>query len=190
MDVVKQNITDLGGSVNIWSEKGTGSTFTIKLPLTLAILDGQIVKVGDQTFIIPLHSISETLMFDKEQTNSVAGKSELYQYRDTYIPVIRLYELFNIKSNTAAEVDPLNITSKRQTDLLIVFDTGEKHAGILVDDVVGQQQVVIKSLEQNYNNVPGVTGATILGDGSVALILDVLTLSTLATTPTTVLNTA
>ena len=190
MDVVKQNITDLGGSVNIWSEKGTGSTFTIKLPLTLAILDGQIVKVGDQTFIIPLHSISETLMFDKEQTNSVAGKSELYQYRDTYIPVIRLYELFNIKSNTAAEVDPLNITSKRQTDLLIVFDTGEKHAGILVDDVVGQQQVVIKSLEQNYNNVPGVTGATILGDGSVALILDVLTLSTLATTPTTLLNTA
>lgn len=190
MDVVKQNITDLGGSVNIWSEKGTGSTFTIKLPLTLAILDGQIVKVGDQTFIIPLHSISETLMFDKEQSNSVAGKSELYQYRDTYIPVIRLYELFNIKSKTAADVDPLTITSKRQADLLVVFDTGEKHAGILVDDVVGQQQVVIKSLEQNYNNVPGVTGATILGDGSVALILDVLTLSTLTTTPTTLSNTA
>ena len=190
MDVVKQNITDLGGSVEIWSEKGTGSIFTIKLPLTLAILDGQIVKVGDQTFIIPLHSISETLMFDTEQTNTVVGKTELYQYRDTYIPVIRLYELFNIKSKAKPDVVPETITGKRQTDLLVVFDTGEKHAGILVDDVIGQQQVVIKSLEQNYNNVPGVTGATILGDGSVALILDVLTLYTQGNTSTAISNTA
>ncbi|GMR01594.1 MAG: chemotaxis protein CheA [Gammaproteobacteria bacterium] len=178
MDVVKQNITDLGGSVEIWSRKGVGSTFTIKLPLTLAILDGQIVKVGDQTFIIPLHSISETLIFDDEQTNVIAGKTELYRYRDKYIPVIRLHELFNLKSEAEAEIDTEITKDTRQTDLLVVFDTGEKHAGILVDDVIGQQQVVIKSLEKNYNNVPGVTGATILGDGSVALVLDVLTLST------------
>ena len=189
MDVVKQNITDLGGSVEIRSEKGIGSTFTIKLPLTLAILDGQIVKVGDQTFIIPLHSISETLMFDKEQTNTIAGKNELYQYRDKYIPVIRLYDLFDIKTSTEADKDTIVNIGKRQTDLLVVFDAGDRHAGILVDDVIGQQQVVIKSLEKNYDNVPGVTGATILGDGSVALILDVLTLSTQQHTPTASLNT-
>jgi len=187
MDVVKQNITDLGGNVEILSEKGVGTTFTIKLPLTLAILDGQIVRVGDQTFIIPLHSISETLMFDNELTNTIAGKSELYQYRDKYIPIIRLDELFNIKSKP--EIDTDIKTNTRQTDLLVVFDTGEKHAGILVDDVIGQQQVVIKSLEKNYNHVPGVTGATILGDGSVALILDVLTISTAQHVPTTLIDT-
>ncbi|MBT8119008.1 MAG: chemotaxis protein CheA [Gammaproteobacteria bacterium] len=189
MDVVRQNITDLGGSVEISSEKGIGSTFTIKLPLTLAILDGQIVKVGDQTFIIPLHSIAETLMFDKEQTNTIAEKKELYQYRDKYIPVIRLYESFDIKASTSSDTDKLISSTKRQKDLLVVFETGDRHAGILVDDVIGQQQVVIKSLEKNYDNVPGVTGATILGDGSVALILDVTTLSTQQYEPAVSLNT-
>ena len=194
MDVVKQNITDLGGSVEIWSKKGIGSTFTIKLPLTLAILDGQIVTVSDQTFIIPLHSISETLVFDDEQTNTIAGKTELYQYRDKYIPIIKLHELFNIKhkADQETEVEDIKTVNKnnRQSSLLVVFDTGDNLAGILVDDVVGQQQVVIKSLEKNYNNVPGVTGATILGDGSVALILDLLTLSTEQNKPTALLNTA
>ena len=198
MDVVKQNITDLGGSVEIWSKKGIGSTFTIKLPLTLAILDGQIVTVGDQTFIIPLHSISETLVFDEAQKNTVAEKSELYQYRDKYIPIIRLYELFNIeyKKDSDAELneheDSEIATTKnnRQSKLLVVFDDGEKLAGILVDDVIGQQQVVIKSLEKNYNNVPGITGATILGDGSVALILDLLNLSRQHNIPTASVSTA
>lgn len=199
MDVVKQNITDLGGNVDIWSKKGVGSTFTIKLPLTLAILDGQIVTVGDQTFIIPLHSISETLMFNTEDTNTVAGKAELYRYRETYIPIIRLYELFNIKYKTETDVETdeekeidteSTKTKNKQPDLLVVFDTGDKLAGILVDDVVGQQQVVIKSLEKNYNNVPGVTGATILGDGSVALILDLLTLSAQHNTTAPLLDTA
>ncbi len=173
MDVVKQNIMDLGGVVEIWSEKGIGSTFTIKLPLTLAILDGQIVKVGNETFIIPLHSISETLVFDEESANTVTGETELYQYRDKYIPVIRLKKLFNIKPDEEinSEADALV-----ESGLLVIVNTEKDHAGILVDDVIGQQQVVIKSLEKNYNAVPGVAGATILGNGSVALILDVLSL--------------
>jgi two-component system chemotaxis sensor kinase CheA len=194
MDVVKQNITDLGGTVEVSSEIGIGTSFILRLPLTLAILDGQIVRVGDQTFIIPLHVITETLMFDRENTNTVAGRSELYQYRDKYIPVIRLNRLFNI--NTAADTATVPETDNEiksadtNPSLLVVFDTGEKHAGILVDDVIGQQQVVIKSLEKNYNIVPGVAGATILGDGSVALILDVLNLDQDKVRSTTLLNTA
>lgn len=168
MDVVKRNISDLGGTVEVWSEQGIGSTFTIRLPLTLAILDGQVVRVGNQIFIMPLHSIKETVIFDDMDANTVAGKVELYKYRDEYIPLIRLTELFNIEPETNTD----------QPELLVVFDIGDKHIGILVDDVIGQQQVVIKSLEHNYKSVPGLTGATVLGDGSVALILDVLGLAT------------
>ena len=167
MDVVKRNISDLGGTVDIWSEQGVGSTFTIRLPLTLAILDGQIVRVGNQIFIIPLHSIRETVMFNDKETNTVAAKAELYKYRDEYIPVTRLHELFNIEPETGND----------HPRLLVVFDIGDKHVGILVDDVIGQQQIVIKSLENNYKSVPGLAGATVLGDGSVALILDVLSLT-------------
>ena len=167
MDVVKRNISDLGGTVDIHSEKGVGSTFTIKLPLTLAILDGQIVKVGKQIFIIPLHSIKETVMFHEEDANLVAGKAELYSYRDEYIPVSRLHSLFNIEAEE-------NIDHPR---LLVIFDVGERHIGILVDDVIEQQQVVIKSLENNYKSVAGLAGATVLGDGSVALIIDVMGLA-------------
>ncbi len=179
MDVVKRNISDLGGTVDIWSEQGVGSTFTIKLPLTLAILDGQIVRVGNQIFIIPLHSIKETVMFNDKNANTVAGKAELYKYRDEYISVTRLYELFNIEPDIDSD----------HPQLLVVFDIGEKHVGILVDDVIGQQQVVIKSLENNYKSVPGLAGATVLGDGSVALILDVLGLASRHNQPGNLLNT-
>jgi two-component system chemotaxis sensor kinase CheA len=168
MDVVKRNISDLGGTVDVWSEQGVGSTFTIRLPLTLAILDGQVVRVGRQIFIMPLHSIKETLIFNHSDTNTVAAKVELYKYRDEYVPLIRLTELFNIEPETSAD----------HPELIVVFDIGDKHIGIVVDDVIGQQQVVIKSLENNYKSVPGLTGATVLGDGSVALILDVLGLAT------------
>lgn len=168
MDVVRRNISDLGGTVDVWSQQGIGSTFTIRLPLTLAILDGQVVRVGNQIFIIPLHSIKETVIFYDCDANTVAGKVELYKYRDEYIPLIRLTELFNIEPETNAG----------HPKLLVVFDIGDKHIGILVDDVTGQQQVVIKSLENNYKSVPGLAGATVLGDGSVALILDVLGLAT------------
>lgn len=179
MDVVMKNISDLGGTVDIWSQKDVGSTFTIRLPLTLAILDGQIVRVGNQIFIIPLHSIKETVIFEEHEMNTVAGKAELYRYRDAYIPVARLHDLFNIEADTNLD----------HPELLVVFDIGEKHVGILVDDVIGQQQVVIKSLENNYKSVPGLAGATVLGDGSVALILDILGLSQQHNTSTGLVNT-
>ena len=179
MDVVKRNISDLGGTGDVWSQPDVGSTFTIRLPLTLAILDGQIVQVGNQIFIIPLHSIKETVIFDSKDTNMVAGKAELYKYRDEYIPVTRLNNLFNIEPGANPD----------HPELLVVFDIGEKHVGILVDDVIGQQQVVIKSLENNYKSVPGLAGATVLGDGSVALILDVLGLAHQHNAPTRLAST-
>lgn len=180
MDVVKRNISDLGGTIDIWSEQGRGSTFTIRLPLTLAILDGQIVRVGNEIFIIPLHSIKETVMFDDKDISIVAGKAELYKYRDEYIPVARLHKIFNIEP----------VIHGDHPQLLVIFEMGEKHIGILVDDVIGQQQVVIKSLENNYKSVPGLAGATVLGDGSVALILDILCLAAQHNESANLLNTA
>lgn len=173
MDVVRQNIMNLGGSVDIQSQRGAGCCFTITLPLTLSIMDGQIVKVGGQTFIIPLHSITETLVFDVANVKTISESAELYQYREQYIPVIRLKQVFNIDTDIARSGEAI---SGNADELLVIFDTGDSRAGIIVDDVIGQQQIVIKSLEQNYRNVACLTGATILGDGSVALIIDVLSL--------------
>lgn len=166
MDVVKRNITDLGGTVELSSQKGVGSKFTIRLPLTLAILDGQMVQVGEQTFIVPLHSIVETVQVNREQLNTIADNDHVYKYRAEYIPIINLQEIFNVTKNESVE-----------HDLLVIVDIGDRHFGFRVDDVIGQQQVVIKSLETNFKQVQGIAGATVLGDGSVALILDVLDLS-------------
>jgi len=163
MDVVKRNIRALGGTINVASEEGKGSTFTIRLPLTLAILDGQLVRIGEQTFIVPLVSIIESLQVKKETINKVAGKAELYRLRDEYIPIARLYEIFNIKP----EFEEL------EKGLVVVVEGEGRRAGIFVDDLLSQQQVVIKSLETNYKKIDGVSGATILGDGTVALIVDV-----------------
>lgn len=163
MDVVKRNITSLGGSVDITSEPGVGSTFTIRLPLTLAILDGQLVRVGNHTYIIPLLSIVESLQVGKSNINAIAGKAEVYKLRDEYLPVIRLYDAFSVTPD-----------SENLEDGLLVIVEGDGHrAGLLVDDLLGQQQVVIKSLETNFKPVNGLSGATILGDGTVALIVDV-----------------
>lgn len=163
MDVVKRNIMALGGGVEVKSVQGEGSTFTIRLPLTLAILDGQLVRVGDQTYIIPLISIVESLLVNKKNVNKIAGKAELYQLRADYLPVIRLYETFGI--------EPDNRTL--DNGLLVVVEGDGKKGGLLVDELLGQQQVVIKSLETNFRRVEGLSGATILGDGTVALIIDV-----------------
>ena len=164
MDVVRRNILSLGGAVDIQSEIGQGSTFTIRLPLTLAILDGQTVSVGSETYIVPLVSIVESIQIRSDMINRVAGRGETFKLRDAYLPILRLSSIFNV-SDAQAE--------KLEDGLLVVVEADGKHCGLFVDDLLGQQQVVIKSLEQNYERVDGVSGATILGDGSVALILDI-----------------
>lgn len=164
MDVVRRNIKGLGGSVDVKTKLGEGSVFTISLPLTLAILDGQLCTVGSQTFVFPLLSIVESIQVDPALVKGIAGEKELYKLRDSYIPVIRLHKKLGVDD-----------AKKDLSDgLLVVVESSGQRAGIFVDDLLGQQQVVIKSLENNFMKIAGVAGATILGDGSVSLILDVM----------------
>jgi len=162
MDVVRRNIRALGGSIDVKSMRGEGTTFSIRLPLTLAILDGQLVRVGQEIYILSLLSIIESLRVDLRLVNTLVNKAEVYRLRDEYIPILRLYELFNTTPGT------------RQLDqgLLVIVEGDGKKIGIFVDELLSQQQIVIKSLESNFKHVQGISGATILGDGSVALILD------------------
>jgi len=162
MDVVRRNIRDLGGNVEVSSQPGQGSRFTIRLPLTLAILDGQLVRVGDQVYVAPLVSIVESLQVRAERINAVAGRGEVYRLREEYIPIMDLRRMFGI--------DTANSTLSGS--LLVVVEGEGKKLGLVVDDLLGQQQVVIKSLETNFRPVACISGATILGDGTVALILD------------------
>lgn len=163
MDVVKKNIKALGGAIEIASREGVGSTFSIRLPLTLAILDGQLVRVGEEVYIIPLISIVESLQITKQAVNRLAGRAEVYRLRDDYISIIRLYNLFGSKPDS----------TDLEKGLLVVVEGDGQKVGLFVDDLLGQQQVVIKSLESNFKQVEGVSGATILGDGTVALIMDI-----------------
>jgi two-component system chemotaxis sensor kinase CheA len=173
MDVVRKNIHSLGGSVDVSSTAGVGSTFTIRLPLTLAIMDGQTIQVGDQRYIIPLISIIESVEIKPGIVKQVTGKGEVYSLRDEYVPIIRLYELFNLTPRS----------DKLEDGLLVVVEFEDRKVGLLVDELLAQQQVVIKSLESNYRKVTGMAGATILGDGTVALILDISGLLTLYRQP-------
>lgn len=163
MDVVRRNIQDLGGHVHIESVEGRGSTIRIRLPLTLAILDGQLVRVGSETYVISLVAIVETIQVKRDRVNQVPGGAELFRLRDEYIPIIRLYELFGVEPDADSVAE----------GLLVIVEAEGRRFGVLVDDLLAQQQVVIKSLESNYRQVAGVAGATILGDGTVALIVDV-----------------
>ena len=163
MDVVKRNIESLGGRVEIESFTGAGTKITIRLPLTLAILDGLSIALGNDTFIIPITSIIESLQPKREDIKSVTGQGRVVHVRGEYLPLISLSRLFGIR--------PRSFRPEEST-LMIVDADGEK-AAFMVDELLGQHQVVIKSLETNYRKVPGVSGATILGDGRVALILDV-----------------
>jgi len=163
MDVVRRNINELGGTIEVRSTPGAGSRFIITLPLTLAIVDGQSVAVGTETYIVPLITIIESLQLKAGMINRVVGQGEVFWFRDAYVPVMRLHEVFGVRPRT---------TQLHEGLIMVVEGEGRK-VGLFVDDLLGQQQVVIKSLESNFRRVDGVSGATILGDGSVALILDV-----------------
>jgi two-component system, chemotaxis family, sensor kinase CheA len=163
MDVVRRNINDLGGHVQISSKEGRGSTIRIRLPLTLAILDGQLVRVGKEVYIISLLAIVETTQVSKERVNKLVGGMEVFRLRDEYLPIVKLCDQFGVEPDSRSAED----------GLLVVVEADGKRAGVLVDDLLAQQQVVIKSLESNFKPVVGIAGATILGDGTVALIIDV-----------------
>jgi two-component system, chemotaxis family, sensor kinase CheA len=162
MDVVRRNINDLGGHVQISSQEGLGSTIRIRLPLTLAILDGQLVRVGKEIYIISLLAIVETIQVARERVNTLVGRTEVFRLRDEYLPVVKLCDHFGVEPDSRSVED----------GLLVVIEADGKRAGVLVDDLLAQQQVVIKSLESNFKAVPGIAGATILGDGTVSLIID------------------
>jgi two-component system, chemotaxis family, sensor kinase CheA len=163
MDVVKRNVETLGGSITIQSEAGKGTRFRIKLPLTLAIMDGQALQVGEQIYILPLVAITESVRPAHGSVHRLTGGAEIIMIRDKALPIVRLHRLFGVVPKSE---DPTQ-------GLVVIVDYEGRQAALFVDELLAQQQVVIKSLESNFSKVEGVTGATILGDGRVALILDV-----------------
>lgn len=170
LDVVARNIRSLGGAIETESELGRGTCFRIRLPLTLSILDGQLLRVGSQIFVLPLLSIVESVQVDDRHVNRVAGRGEIYRLREHYIPMIRADQVFGVKRGP----------EDGRSRLLVVVEGDGSRAGLLVDELLDQQQVVVKSLETNFRPVPGMSGATILGDGQVVLIVDVAGLMRLA----------
>lgn len=163
MDVVKKNIEGIGGRVDLSSRAGEGSTVTIRLPLTLAILDGLSIAVGDQTYIVPLSFISESFQPKGEDIKEISGQGQVVHVRGEYVPMVALHEVFGIQPRVT---DPAK-------GILVLLESEGKKVALFVDELLGQHQVVIKSLETNYRRVPGVSGATIMGDGRVAMIMDV-----------------
>jgi len=163
MDVVKRNIEALGGTVSIKTALGKGTIFRLKLPLTLAIIEGMTVRVGRDTYIVPLLSILESIQPKAESIKTVVGKGELINVRGTYLPMLRMYDVFSLQPE---HTDPAKA-------ILLILETEGERVAVMVDEILGQQQVVIKSMEQNFRKVDGVAGATILGDGTVGFILDV-----------------
>jgi two-component system chemotaxis sensor kinase CheA len=163
MDVVRRNIHGMGGSIEISSLLGSGTCISIRLPLTLAILDGMSVGVGKEIFIIPLTYIIESLQPAPGDIKTISGQGAVVQVRGEYLPVVALHEKFKLKPNVA-DMDK---------GIMVILESEGNKTALFVDELVGQHQVVIKSLETNYRKAPGISGATIMGDGKVALILDV-----------------
>jgi len=163
MDVVKKNIESLGGDIKVESHDGEGCLFSICLPLTLSIMDGQLIEIGNKTYILPIMSIIESLQLKDGMVTKLADQTEVFKLRDEFIPIIRLYQVLNHETSLGCITD----------GLLVVVEHGNNKYGLLVDDLAAQQQVVIKNLEDNFMKVSCVSGATILGNGTVALILDI-----------------
>lgn len=163
MDVVKRNITAMGGVVDIRSVPGSGTTISISLPLTLAILDGMLIRVGGEIYILPLAYVIESLQPATADVKEIAGQGRVVKVRDEYLPLIPLYQLFAIEPASRVPSDCI----------LVILESEGRKAALMVDHLVGQQQVVVKNLESNFRKVAGISGATILGDGGVSLILDV-----------------
>ena len=163
MDVVRRNITSLGGSVSVQSHRGEGTTITIQLPLTLAVLDGMIVGVGGEQYIVPIEFVAEAFMPKPEDIRTLVNQPSLVAVRGEQLPIVRLEDVVQLPPREGARPEPL----------CLVVEVDSRRAALLVDSLIGQQQLVVKSLETNLHAVPGVAGATILGDGRVSLILDV-----------------
>ncbi|WP_075258836.1 chemotaxis protein CheA [Herbaspirillum camelliae] len=166
MDVVKRNILAMGGAVDIRSSKGFGTTISISLPLTLAILDGMSIRIGEEVYILPLGYVVESLQPLAQDIKEISGQGQVLRVRGEYLPLIPLYHIFNIEPSFT---DP-------SQGLVVILESDGKKAALFVDDLIGQQQIVVKNLESNYRKVAGISGATILGDGGVALIVDVAAL--------------
>ena len=162
MDVVKKNIAALNGTVEIDSAEGYGMKVSVRLPLTLAIMDGMSVGVGEEVYILPLSSVIESFQVKADAVSTVGQGSQLVKVRDEYMPVIELEKVFQVP----------RFDFERSCDIMVVVEAEGSRVALLVDELLGQQQVVVKNLESNYRKVPNVSGATILGDGKVALILD------------------
>ncbi|KGM51533.1 chemotaxis protein [Lysobacter concretionis Ko07 = DSM 16239] len=162
MDVVKSNILALGGQVEVRSERHVGTTVSIRLPLTLAILDGMSVAVGDEVFILPLNTVIESLQPQPHEVRTIAGDTRVLHVREDYLPLINLRQQYRLPAADGAAAAPI----------AVVVESGGRRLALEVDELLGQQQVVVKNLEANYRRIPGISGATILGDGRVALIID------------------
>jgi two-component system chemotaxis sensor kinase CheA len=161
LDVVRKQIEKLNGNVTVWSEKGVGSTFTIRLPLTLAIIQGLLVRVGSEVYAIPITSVAESHRVKQESINMIDGY-EVFNVRNEVISLMRLGNIFRIPSTTETEYK-----------FIVIVGSGDKKMGLMVDSLIGEEDVVIKPLLDKYTNSPGIAGATILGDGTVSLIIDV-----------------
>jgi two-component system chemotaxis sensor kinase CheA len=170
MDVVKKNIESLRGKIEISSAKGQGTTFTIRMPLTMAIIDGQVVRIGTNRYIVPINSIIRTLSPKAEQLSSLQGRGEMVMVRGRLLPLVRLYKLFGVVPSSE---DPTE-------SLLVIVEEDGRQCCFLVDELLSQQQVVIKSLGEGLCRVQGVSGGAIMGDGKVSLILDIPSLMGMA----------
>jgi two-component system, chemotaxis family, sensor kinase CheA len=171
MDVVRSNIQDIGGRISLKSERGRGMTITLALPLTLAVMEGMVIKVGQETYVMPLSTIVECLRPQRSEISALVGTRGMLQLRGDLVPIVHLADLLDVSSNA----------DDSEERVVIITDAGDgTRFGLVVDQLCGHQQVVIKSIEESYGSVPGIAAATILGNGRVAFILDVEKLSDLA----------